>query len=99
MRRGTRVLGLVGELKRRKVWQVAVTYVSVGIAVALAFAELYDDAGLPEWTTKFVLVLLLLGLPIALVLAWAYELRPEEGAGGEQMDLVVERSGAAVRGR
>jgi TolB-like protein/tetratricopeptide (TPR) repeat protein len=65
------------------VFHVLLAYLSAGVAVALAFAELYDDLGLPDWTTRFVLLLLILGLPIALVLAWAYELRPEEGGAPE----------------
>jgi len=39
----------LGELRRRKVWQVTVTYLTAGVAVALACAELYDDVGLPSW--------------------------------------------------
>ena len=74
---------LLSELRRRKVFHVLLAYLSAGVAVALAFAELYDDLGLPDWTTRFVLLLLILGLPIALVLAWAYELRPEEGGAPE----------------
>jgi hypothetical protein len=41
-------------------------------------AELYDVLLLPDWTPRLVIVLLLVGFPVALVLAWAYEVRPEE---------------------
>jgi non-specific serine/threonine protein kinase len=55
-------------------------YLSAAVVLATATAELYDDLLLPDWTPRFVLVLLIIGLPIALVLAWAQELRPEEGS-------------------
>jgi len=66
------------ELKRRKVYRVAVAYAAASIVVATATAELFDDLLLPGWTPRLVIVLLVVGFPIALVLAWAYEVRPEE---------------------
>lgn len=74
----SRLSTFLAELKRRKVYRVAGLYAGTSAAVALAAAELYDDLLLPDWTPRLILVLLVLGFPIALVLAWAYELRPEE---------------------
>jgi TolB-like protein/Flp pilus assembly protein TadD len=68
----------LAELKRRKVYQVAAIYAGVAVAIALGAAELYDVLLLPDWTPRFILLLLIAGFPIALVLAWAYEVRPEE---------------------
>jgi eukaryotic-like serine/threonine-protein kinase len=67
------------ELKRRKVYGVAVAYMAVAVVIATAIAELHSHMGLPGWTPRMVLVLLAAGLPVALVLAWTYELRPEAG--------------------
>ena len=78
--RGSRLRLLARELRRRKVYHVGLAYLSAAVVLATATAELYDDLLLPDWTPRFVLVLLIIGLPIALVLAWAYELRPEEGS-------------------
>jgi TolB-like protein len=63
------------ELKRRKVYRVAVVYVVVGSGIIGL-----GDAALPAWDRLQVpvVVLILIGLPIALVLAWAYEIRPAE---------------------
>lgn len=84
------------ELKRRKVYHVALAYVSAGIAVAVATAELYDDLLLPNWTPRFVVVLMIFGLPVALVLAWAYELKPEETEQGSFGDATTAGSDAVV---
>ncbi len=65
------------ELKRRKVYHVAVTY---GITVWLLaqILDLVTDAfNAPDWVMQVSLVLLLIGFPVALILAWAYELSPK----------------------
>lgn len=72
------------ELKRRKVYQVGGVYVVVGFAVAQGAQYLFEMAGLPVVAARAVAILLLLGLPVALVLAWAYELRPEETQAGRR---------------
>ena len=66
------------ELKRRKVYQVGVVYVVVGYGVAEGAQYLFELAGLPVVASRAVAIMLLLGLPVALVLAWAYELRPDD---------------------
>ncbi len=68
-----------GELKRRKVYRVAVVYIVVGLGILGAAEVILDPLGL-EAARPFVVILTLLGLPIALVLAWAYEVKPEEAA-------------------
>jgi TolB-like protein len=67
----------LAELKRRKVYQVAVAYLAVGVAIALAVPDLFQTFDLPTAAGRFVIVLIALGFPIALVLAWAYDVRPE----------------------
>jgi len=70
-------MGFVSELKRRNVFRVGTIYV-VGSWILLQVADLlFDLLELPGWTLKFVFGLLILGAPVALVLAWAYELTPE----------------------
>jgi TolB-like protein len=65
------------ELKRRKVYHVGAAYLTAAVVIATAVAELHGHMGLPGWTPRFVLVMLAAGMPMALILAWAYELRPE----------------------
>jgi len=66
------------ELKRRKVYRVGAVYVVVGLAVAQGGDWLFQIIGLPDVTGRIVAIVVLLGLPVALVLAWAHELRPDD---------------------
>jgi len=65
----------VGELKRREVIKVAVVYVVVGLGAAQA-ADVFLGNLAPQWVLDTALVILLLGFPISLVLAWAYNITP-----------------------
>ncbi|MGI9626318.1 MAG: tetratricopeptide repeat protein [Longimicrobiales bacterium] len=76
----------LAELKRRKVYRVAALYAVVGLGVIEAADLILPRLQLPDSATTLVLALVLLGFPIALVLAWALEITPdgvkreEEGA-------------------
>src|SRR5213593_2065356 len=65
--------GFFEEVKRRKVYRVAVAYViAAGGIIQLASAA-FPAWELPNWTLRLVIVLLLVGFPIALILAWAFD--------------------------
>ena len=67
----------IEELRYRNVFRVAVAYVVAGWLIAQV-ADLAADAfNAPDWVMQMLIVLLLIGLPVALFLAWAYELTPE----------------------
>lgn len=66
-----------GELKRRNVIRVAGMYAVVGWVLAQIGTTLEETMGLPAWFDGLIVALLLIGLPIALLLAWAFELTPE----------------------
>ena len=65
------------ELKRRNVYKVAVAYAVVGWLVMQVAATVVPALHLPDGITSAVVVLTLLGFPIALVIAWAFEMTPE----------------------
>ena len=66
--------GFFDEVKRRKVYQVAVAYIiAAGGIIQLASAA-FPAWELPNWALRLVIVLLLMGFPIALILAWAYDI-------------------------
>ena len=65
-----------GELKRRNVVKVAVAYAIVGWLLAQLAGFATDTFGAPDWVLQIFVVFLILGLPVALILAWAYELTP-----------------------
>ena len=64
------------ELKRRNVVKVAVAYAIVGWLLVQVAATFFPILQLPAWTVTFVAGLVILGLPLALILSWAYELTP-----------------------
>jgi serine/threonine-protein kinase len=68
---------LLAELKRRKVYRVAVVYAIVGFAVIEGGQLIFDALEFPRAAWQFVVVLTILGFPIALVLAWALDVTPE----------------------
>src|SRR5437764_13946381 len=65
------------ELKRRNVYKVAVAYAVVGWLVMQVASTVVPALHLPDSITTMVVVLVLLGFPIALVIAWAFEMTPE----------------------
>jgi TolB-like protein/tetratricopeptide (TPR) repeat protein len=71
-------LGSFGaELRRRHVLRVAFAYCAVGWAVTEVSATLAPALGMPAWSVSLVAMLLVLGFPVALVLAWAFDVTPD----------------------
>ena len=68
--------GFFEELKRRKVYRVAVGYVVVAGGLIQLASAVFPAWELPNWTLRLVIVLLLLGFPVALLLAWAFDVTP-----------------------
>jgi serine/threonine-protein kinase len=79
----TKLSSFLAELKRRKVYRVAVVYVVVGAGIWAGAEVAFPALSLPPWCLTLVVVLTLIGFPIALVLAWAYEVKPEEPRSAE----------------
>ncbi len=67
----------LAELKRRSVFRVAAVYGAAAFVIIEAADLIFPRVPLPEWTIALVVWLVLLGFPVALVLAWAYEKTPE----------------------
>jgi len=70
-------MSLLAELKRRNVVRVCLAYVVIGWVLAQIAEFAFENFGAPDWALKTFIVLLLLGLPLALIFAWAFELTPE----------------------
>lgn len=65
----------VQELKRRRVYRVALAYVIAGSAMIQVAGTIFPTFHSPEWTQQVLVILIALGFPFALVLAWAFEVR------------------------
>jgi adenylate cyclase len=79
------------ELKRRKVVRVAIGYTLVAWVLVEISSVLFPALLLPDWSTRLVVALALVGFPIAVVLAWAFETSPE----GLRRELSAADSGLA----
>jgi serine/threonine-protein kinase len=77
------------ELKRRNVYKVAVAYAVVGWLVIQVSATVLPTFHAPEWVVQTLVVLVAVGFPIALVIAWAFELTPEGIKRTEDVDLAA----------
>ena len=85
---------LFAELRRRNVVRVGIAYVVIGWFLAQIAEFAFENFGAPDWVLKSVVVVLLLGLPLALFFAWVYEITPE----GVKKESEIDRS-TSVAGR
>src|SRR5205823_2641533 len=69
--------GFFTEIKRRKVYRVAAGYVVVAGGLIQLASAVFPAWELPNWALRLVIILLLLGFPISLILAWAFDVTPE----------------------
>src|SRR2546430_6324256 len=69
--------GFFEELQRRKVYRVAAAYIIAAGFIIQMGSAIFPAWELPNWTFRLVVVLLLIGFPIALTLAWAFDVTPE----------------------
>src|SRR6202043_4214891 len=72
----TAVKQFFGELKRRKVYRVAVAYIVVAWVLTQVATQVFPFFEVPNWTVRLVVIVLVLGFPIATILAWAYDITP-----------------------
>jgi len=69
--------GFFEEVQRRKVYRVAAAYIIAAGFIIQIGSAVFPAWELPNWTFRLVVVLLLIGFPIALILAWAYDVTPQ----------------------
>src|SRR5205809_7231610 len=77
------------ELKRRNVYKVAVAYAVAGWALAQGIAQVFPVFDIPNWAVRLIVLVIVVGFPIALVIAWAFELTPEGIRRTEDVDLAA----------
>src|SRR4029077_13960772 len=65
------------ELKRRNVYKVDVAYAVVSWLLIQVATQVFPFFDVPNWAVRLVVLLLILGFPVALILSWAFELTPE----------------------
>jgi len=82
-------MNFFSELKRRNVYKVAVAYAVVGWLIAQIATQIFPFLEIPNWIVRLVIVLIAIGFPIALVIAWAFEATPEGIKRTEDVDPVA----------
>jgi TolB-like protein len=80
------------ELKRRNVYKVAVAYIVAGWALSQGIAQVLPVFYVPNWAIQLVVVLIIVGFPVAIVLAWAFEITPEGIKRTEDVDTTQPHS-------
>ncbi|PYI87158.1 MAG: hypothetical protein DMF03_14040 [Verrucomicrobia bacterium] len=78
------------ELKRRHVYKVAVAYAVVGWLLVQVATQVFPFFEIPSWGVRLIVLAIVIGFPIALVIAWAFELTPEGLKRTEDVPLAVQ---------
>jgi len=87
------IMSFIDQLKRRNVFRVGIAYLIVAWLIAQVTELALDSFATPDWVMKTVLFLLVIGFPLALFLAWAFELTPD----GVRLEKDVVRSESITR--
>lgn len=81
-------MSFFAELRRRNVFKVGIAYVVVSWLAIQVLEIVLDSFGSPDWVMRTILVVLAVGLPFALIFAWAFEMTPD----GIKREKDVDRS-------
>src|SRR4029079_6956810 len=82
----------LGELKRRNVYKVAVAYAVVGWLLVQVATQVFPFFEIPNWAVRLVVLAIVIGFPIALTIAWAFELTPQGLKRTEDVDVAAQGS-------
>ncbi|MGB8074739.1 MAG: hypothetical protein WCF55_18120, partial [Pseudolabrys sp.] len=86
----------LSELKRRNVYKVAVAYAVVGWLLIQVATQVFPFLDIPNWAIRFIIFVTALGFPVALIIAWAFELTPEGIKRTEAADAARQHSRGGV---
>ena len=85
-------INFFAELKRRNVYKVAVAYAVVGWLLVQVATQVFPFFEIPNWSVRLIVLGIVIGFPIALVIAWAFELTPQGLKRTEDVDLAAQGS-------
>src|SRR5947207_8882109 len=84
-----RVRSFFVELKRRKVYRVAVAYAVAGWLMVQIATQVFPFFEVPNWTVRLVVIALVLGFPIALILSWMFDITPQGIRRTDESDQIL----------
>lgn len=85
-----------GELRRRNVYKVAVAYAVVGWLLIQVATQVFPFLEIPNWAIRLIILVIAIGFPVALIIAWAFELTPEGIRRTEDADAAGQRSRGGI---
>src|SRR5437867_5223274 len=85
-----------GELRRRNVYKVAVAYAVVGWLLIQVATQVFPFLEIPNWAIRLIILAIAIGFPVALIIAWAFELTPEGIRRTEDADAAGQRSRGGI---
>jgi hypothetical protein len=80
------------ELKRRNVYKVAVAYAVIGWLLVQVTTQVFPIFEIPNWALRLIVLAIIIGFPIALIIAWTFETTPEGIKRTEVADAAGQRS-------
>jgi len=89
-------MSFLGEVKRRKVFQVAVVYAVVAWLLVQVITSIEAPLSLPDWVDTLVIVLLAIGFPITLIISWAFNLTAEGIIKDQGQNAAAQRGGKGI---
>jgi len=94
-----RLQQVIGETRRRSVFKVATVYAVTAYGASMGAAEILPAFGAPGWAVRVFMLAAALGLPIAVTLAWAYEITPKGIVRDRPMTDLPDETGAPPASR
>jgi len=85
-----------GELRRRNVYKVAVAYAVVGWLLIQVATQVFPFLEIPNWAIRLIILAIAIGFPVAVIIAWAFELTPEGIRRTEDADAAGQRSRGGI---
>jgi len=95
------ISNFIEELKRRNVFKVATAYAIAGWLIIQIATSVFPAFDFPQWTTQFVIILVAIGLPISIIIAWAFELTPDGLKKSKEVEItesVTDSTGKKLNG-
>jgi len=89
-------MSFLGEIRRRKVFQVAAVYAVVAWLIMQIIDVVSEPLSLPDWLDTIVIVLVAVGFPIAVILAWAFDLTPDGVVKDQGTYVTAQSSGRRI---
>jgi len=83
----------LAELKRRNVYKVAIAYLVAGWALSQGIAQVFPVFDISNWAIRIIVLLIVVGFPVAVVFAWFFEITPEGVKRTEVADAMTKATG------